>query len=245
MNDLLAFAIDAHGGLERWNKFTTLAAQVDIDGAIWHVKQQPGLLADKLLEIETHVQRLSITPFTRPDARSVFVDRRLSLQTLSGEIIERRDDPEASFAGQLRETPWDKFHVAYFVSEALWTYLTSPFLYSYPGFVCEEIEPWKENGETWRRLRVTFPDWVASHTKVQITHFGPDGLMRRHDYTVDILGGATGANYPSDYRDVQGIMMPMRRRIYAYDDARQMIPDPVLVSLDFRQLTFGRGGQRS
>lgn len=29
--------------------------------------------------------------------------------------------------------------------------------------------------------------------------------MRRHDYTVDILGGATGANYTTNYRDFQGI----------------------------------------
>jgi hypothetical protein len=40
---------------------------------------------------------------------------------------------------------------------------------------------------------VTFPDYIASHTKTQITHFGPHGLMRRHDYTVDILGGNSGS----------------------------------------------------
>jgi hypothetical protein len=70
-------------------------------------------------------------------------------------------------------------------------YLTSPFLYTYPGFESEKIEPWQENGEEWRRLKVTFPEYVASHTKTQITHFGPDGLMRRHDYTVDILDAPT------------------------------------------------------
>ena len=85
---------------------------------------------------------------------------------------------------------------------------------------------------------MTFPSHIASHTKTQVTHFGPDGLMRRHDYTVDILGGATGANYPTNYRDVQGLMMPTTRRIYAYDDAMQKVPDPVLVSLDFGRLVF-------
>jgi hypothetical protein len=62
--------------------------------------------------------------------------------------------------------------------------------------------------------------------------------MRRHDYTVDILGGATGANYPTDYRSFQGIKMPTKRRIYAYDDAMQKVPDPLLVSLDFGKLSF-------
>jgi hypothetical protein len=75
----------------------------------------------------------------------VFVPDRLVLETLDGTIIESRDDPKA--AGQTIETPLDKFHVPYFATEALWTYLTSPFLYSYPGFESEEIEPWHENGE--------------------------------------------------------------------------------------------------
>ena len=238
MNDLLAFAVDAHGGLDRWNSFKTLSAELSVDGAIWHVKQQAGLLFDKIFDIDIHRERLTITPFTAPGLRCVFVPGRLVLETLQGEVVEDRDDPEAGFAGQTLETPWDKFHVAYFASEALWTYLTSPFLYTYPGFESEEIEPWQENGETWRRLKITFPDHIASHTRTQITHFGPDGLMRRHDYTVDILGGATGANYPSDYRDFQGIRMPTRRRIYAYDQSRQKVPEPLLVSLDFGNLTF-------
>lgn len=238
LNDLLALAVEAHGGLLRWNEFKTLKAELSVGGAIWHVKQQPGLLTDKIFEIDTHAERLTITPFTASDRRSVFVPNRLMLETLDGTAIESRDDPEASFAGQTLETAWDKFHVAYFASEALWTYLTSPFLYTYARFECEEIEPWHENGEVWRRLKVTFPDDIASHTKTQITHFGPDGLMRRHDYTVDILGGATGANYPSDYRDFQGMKMPTKRRIYAYDQTMQKVPEPMLVSLDFGELTF-------
>jgi hypothetical protein len=238
MNDLLDMAVNAHGGLQRWNEFTSLRSELSVDGAIWHIKQQPGLLADKIFEIDTHNQRLTITPFTGTDRRSVFVPDRLVLETLDGALIESRDDSEASFAGQTIETPWDKFHVAYFASEALWTYLTSPFLYTYPGFESEEIEPWQENGEEWRRLKVTFPDTVASHTKTQTTHFGPDGLMRRHDYTVDILGGNSGANYVSDYRTFQGVKMPTKRRIYAYDHEMRKVPEPLLVSLDFGALTF-------
>lgn len=238
MNDLLKFAVDAHGGLDRWNSFTRLAAELTVGGAIWELKQQPGLLTGKLFELATHEERVSITPFAGEGLRMVFEPSLLSLRSSDGLIVDERPDPKASFAGQVRETPWDKFHVAYFACEAMWTYLTSPFLYTYPGFESEEIEPWSENGEIWRRLKVTFPDSVKSHSRTQVTHFGPDGLMRRHDYTVDILGGATGANYPTDYRDFQGIRMPTTRRIYAYDEAMQKVPEPLLVSLDFGRMTF-------
>ncbi len=238
MTDLLNMAVEAHGGLDRWNQFTHLRAELNVDGAIWHLKQVPGLLRDKVFRIDTRHEHVTISPFGGPDQRSVFTPARLTVETADGQVVEERDNPEAAFAGQVRETPWDRLHAAYFASEALWTYLTSPFLYTYPGFVTEEIEPWEENGEIWRRLKVTFPDYVASHTRQQITHFGPDGLMRRHDYTVDILGGATGANYTTNYREFQGIMMPTTRRIYAYDEAFKMVPEPLLVALDFGQITF-------
>ncbi|MES1156428.1 MAG: hypothetical protein ABUL73_01500 [Alphaproteobacteria bacterium] len=62
--------------------------------------------------------------------------------------------------------------------------------------------------------------------------------MRRHDYTVDILGGATAQNYVSDYRTFQGIRMPTKRR----DEAKQKVPEPLLVSLDFGDLVFRSAG---
>jgi hypothetical protein len=112
-------------------------------------------------------------------------------------LTETRDSPEESFEGQQRETPWNDIHVVYFVGGALWTYRNTPFLYTYEGFTTEEIPSIHVEGGTWR-LKVTFPDIVKSHTRERISCFGPDGVLRRHDYTVDILGGATGLNYASD-----------------------------------------------
>ena len=238
MSDLLDFAVAAHGGLDRWNAFSRLTAHLRIGGVIWALKRQEGLLANVGVEIDTKAERLEISPFGSADRRSVFVPEHLKIETDDGRIIDERRDPESAFAGHVRETPWDQLHAAYFASEALWTYLTLPFLYTYPGFVTEEIAPWQEDGETWRRLRVTFPDHIKSHTRTQITHFGPDGLMRRHDYTVDVLGGAQGANYTTGYRDFQGIKMPTRRRIYAYDAEMRKVPEPLLVSIDFDDISF-------
>jgi hypothetical protein len=93
-------------------------------------------------------------------------------------------------------------------------------------------------GETWRRLKVTFPDHIKSHTREQISCFGPDGLLRRHDYEVDILGGATGLNYASDYRNVDGIVIPTQRRVYAYQGDYQRVPEPLLVKIDMGEITL-------
>ncbi|HXM02509.1 MAG TPA: hypothetical protein VN939_07900, partial [Chthoniobacterales bacterium] len=106
------------------------------------------------------------------------------------------------------------------------------------GFVTEEVAPRIEDGETWRALKITYPANVAGHCREQTSYFGDDGLLRRHDYTVDVLGGATGANYPSDYRAISGIMVPAKRRIYAQDARGNPVLEPVLVSIDIAELSF-------
>lgn len=82
------------------------------------------------------------------------------------------------------------------------------------------------------------PDSIASHSREQITYFGPDGLLRRHEYAVDIMGGAAGLNYAADYRDFDGIVVPTKRRVYAPDANKQKIPEPVLVVINIHDIAF-------
>jgi hypothetical protein len=83
-----------------------------------------------------------------------------------------------------------------------------------------------EEAESWWVLRVTFPERIASHTRVQASYFGDDGLLRRHRDTVDILGGAQDVNYALDYRDVGGIKVPMKRQVFAYDERKRRCLSP-------------------
>ena len=79
--------------------------------------------------------------------------------------------------------------VAYFIGCAMWTAFTAPFLMNELGFVTDELDPWHEDGETWRRLHCVFPKRVACQNRNQVFYFGPDGLPRRHDYNLDVVGG--------------------------------------------------------
>lgn len=237
MSDLLDIAVQAHGGLDRWRDIQSIRVAASITGAIWFVKGQGDALKDVVLTADTRSERLTVE-FPGRDRVAVFEPSRITIQQEDGIEIASRDNPELSFAGQQRETPWDDIHVIYFVGEALWTYLNTPFLYTGGGFITEEIAPITVEGETWRRLQVTFPAHIKSHTRTQISCFGPDGLLRRHDYTVDILGGATGLNYATNYRTVGGIVVPTKRRIYAYEGDYQPVWDPLLVSIDMGEITI-------
>jgi hypothetical protein len=235
MNELLNLALKAHGGLDRWNKVKAIKVAASITGAIWYVKGKPDFLKNVVLTSDTRNEHVTVD-FPGQDKRATFEPNRIVIETADGSLIESRENPEESFVGQQRETPWNDVHVVYFVGEALWTYLNIPFLCTYDGFTSEEIASIQVEGETWRRLKVTFPDDVKSHTKEQISCFGPDGLLRRHDYTVDILGGATGLNYASDYRDVDGIIVPAKRRVYAYEGDYQLVKEPLLVAIDMGEI---------
>jgi hypothetical protein len=235
--DLLAEAVEAHGGLDRWNAVSSVKIDVSIAGAIWFAKGQPDVLKDIVMVADTQRERVT-TSFVGQDRTTTFESDWVAVQAADGTILESSDDPEASFEGQTADSPWNAIHVAYFSGEALWTYLNTPFLYVQARFAKAEIDPIEVDGETWRRLKVIFPDDVKSHTREQIFCFGPDGLLRRHDYSVDILGGATGLNYASEYREVDGLMFPTKRRVYAYEGDFQLIPEPLLVSVDITRITL-------
>jgi hypothetical protein len=237
VDGLLTKAIEAHGGLNVWNKLQSLRANVSIGGAIWDQKQVPGLFKNARFELKLHSQHI-ITDLVDLGVRIVFAPNQISLESEAGETLDTRLEQRSAFSGQSADSQWDKLHAGYFCSYALWGYLTTPFLYTYPGFEVREVDPWHENGECWRVLQVTFPDGYAAHTRTQYSYFGEDGLLRRHLYTVDVLGGAPGANYAFDYRGVDGVMIPIRRRVLAYDDARQKVAEPVLVSIDLNEMQF-------
>ena len=50
MDELLAQAVEAHGGLSRWNRLATLTATASITGALWRLKRTADLLTQVSVE---------------------------------------------------------------------------------------------------------------------------------------------------------------------------------------------------
>ncbi|MCL2394361.1 MAG: hypothetical protein FWC87_06690 [Acidimicrobiaceae bacterium] len=234
MPDLLDTAVAAHGGLNRWNQISSITVDASITGAFWSLKNQTDALRRIRFEVETTRQHLTMD-FVDQDRRTVFDPSRVELQRRGGQLIEGRDDPERSFDGHQFQTPWDDLHLAYFTGEALWTYLNTPFVYTDPGFTTEEIEPIQVDRETWRRLQITFPERIKTHTRQQISCFGPDGLLRRHDFAIDLLGGVPSRLYATDYRDVDGIIIPTTRHAWQDDNHT---PELLMIAIDMAQITI-------
>jgi hypothetical protein len=237
-NALLDASIEAHGGLERWRRLDAVSVHAANGGALWALKGQGGVVDDVFVRASLHQERESHHPFGGPDRRSAFTPERVAVEATNGEVIDAMDQPRASFAGHTLETPWTTLQLAYFVGTAMWTYLTQPFTFALPGFETTELDPWQESGEEWRRLQVVWPSYLATHSTEQTLYIGSDGLIRRHDYDVEIAGGSGAAHYMADYAEAAGIMVPTRHRIFPRGPGGEALSDPLLVSIDVDDIAF-------
>jgi len=120
----------------------------------------------------------------------------------------------------------------------MWTYMNTSFFLARPGIQYEEIAPWQEAGGTWRRLKVHFPAQIVTHSTEQTLYFDQQGLLKRHDYHMDISGGIGAAHYVSDIKKFSGIVFPMKHRIFGLQPDGHAAPEPLAVSIDIDQLVL-------
>lgn len=242
MNELLARIVDAHGGMDRWTRYEKVEATIVSGGGLFALKGVPQDSASRRMTVWLHEERSSVWPYGAPDQRTMFTPERIAIEKLDGTLVAERRAPRDSFAGHQVNTSWDPLHRAYFNGEALWTYLTTPFLLAMDGVQVEETETWHEADETWRVLRAHFPGSIETHCQIQDFFFGEDLMLRRHDYNVNIAGGLAAAQLTSGYVEAGGIRLPTRRRAYARGPDRRPILDMLLVSIDISDVDFSSRG---
>lgn len=213
MSDLLDLALDGHGGLARWRGLTSISATMTASGGLFTWKGHPGGLGTVQASADVARPRLTFTPFAG-SARGQFAPDHLEVTAADGSVQQQLDNPRETLLRLDLNVPWNELHLLYFTGYAMWNYLCSPFLLSWPGIQSEEIEPLVEGGETWRRLRVVFPSNIPTHNDEQIFYFDESGHTRRLDYAPDVLGSQPAAHYCNDHKDFAGLIVPTRRRVY-------------------------------
>ncbi|MFJ7071902.1 hypothetical protein [Streptomyces sp. NPDC098781] len=238
MSDLTAHVIRAHGGLDRYAQYESATVDFRSGGVLWALKGKEGILDRAAVRVDLHRQHASHYPFTAPGLRSSFTADRVAVESDDGEVQAERLAPRDAFAGHTLETPWDDLHVAYFAGYAMWTYLTSPFTFGSPGFRTEELPPVVEGDEQWNRLKVTFPDEIATHSREQVFYFDQEGLLRRHDYTAEVINAGPAAHYAFDHREFGGITLPTRRRVYPLGEDGVVQRDIELITIDIEDVKF-------
>lgn len=238
MNKFLLYVLDAHGGLKNWQRNRSISAHLIQGGALLGLKGKAGLLDDVTVTVDTKRQWASHTPFGSPEIRSSFEKNRVALEKTDETVLQEDLNPRKSFEGHTLRTPWNDLQLAFFAGCAMWTYLNVPFLLVWPGVEVEELSPWKERGETWRRFAVSYPDTFEVFSRRQNVYFGEDGLLRRMDYDVEIAGNTPGAHYVSDYEDFNGIKFPTKREIFPREADNSSPLEPLVVSIELDNIVL-------
>ncbi|GIF62709.1 hypothetical protein Ais01nite_07440 [Asanoa ishikariensis] len=234
MDALLGRVLDAHGGLDRWRNLTTFTARITYGGPFWEFKGHADFAGTSL--VEANLQDEWIRHRDDATGLELVFDRaadRLTITDRDGAVVEKLESPRSTFAGFTPETPWSLAQIGYFRAYATWHYLVEPYLFTWAGVEAHEVEPWTEGDETWRVLRVSYPETIHTHNATQLYYYDEAGLLRRMDYAPDVNGSTPVAHYIREHRVVDGVPIPTRRHIQLRNDDRT--PDlswtPITVDL--------------
>lgn len=238
MSDLLDMAIEAHGGLALWRQLSRISVDKTIGGTLFELKGQKDRLARSRFSVDPRRPHAVYSP-VGADLKLVYDgDAEVSVATGEGSLLERRPSPRAVFAGMAREYPWDLLHLAYFCGYAGWNYLTTPFIFTYPGFEVREVDPWEEEGEIWRRLKVRFSPDIPTHCPEQLFYFDDKGLLRRLDYHAEVVNSIPTAHYLYGHTAFSGLVMPTRRKALLRLPDNGSAPGPVFVDLGYSNFSL-------
>ena len=206
----------------------------------------PGTrFADYRLTVDLTGARSVFDPFPEPGVRAVFNGGAVRLERADGEVLASRDDPRPKFFGRSglrRNLRWDPLDATYFAGYAMWNYLSFPLLLTRPGIEVTELPPWHSNGQVLRRLRAEFPEDIDTHSRQQTFYLDSAGLLRRHDYLAEVIGGwAKAAHLCADHVGADGLVFPSRRWVRPIGLRDRPLPFPTMVWIELTDVRVETG----
>ncbi len=226
-------AIEAHGGMEYWNSLKAIDAVISARGFLFTAKRRP-VLEHVRMRASTGEPRFTFSDFPKPGQSAELIgDDEVRILDSGGMVIARREKPRLAFRKIRRQFFWDDLDFVYFGGYATWNYLTAPFLLARKGFLLEALEPVQTPFGQLVRVQATFPTDIPTHSRKQVFYFDDRRLLRRLDYTAEVVGGwASAAHFCDEYKTFGRLVVPTRRRVLPLFSRQKPLPGPTLVAID-------------
>lgn len=232
---LLDDAIEASGGMARWSGLKRFTLQLSIEGALFSRAGRPGGFKDMVAEGSTRSQSVRFTGFADPGKCGLYQPDCVTIESPEGNVLKSWCNPQQAFRDHARDTPWDESYLVFFCGFSVWNYLTTPFVLARPDIEIEELPPWHEHDQLWRRLRAVFPSGFVTHSPEQIFYFDATGLQRRTDH--DLLD-ARVAQYSWAHQEFGGVVIPTLRRSLNLQPDGTAIAKPALLDVEIFDASF-------
>ena len=105
--DLLNKVLEAHGGLDLWNRFETVQATIVTGGQLFGLKGTPQDPTPRRMSVTTRREWASVTPFGADDQRTDFTADRIAIEKMDGTIVRERLNPSEHAEGKAVDAAWD------------------------------------------------------------------------------------------------------------------------------------------
>jgi hypothetical protein len=230
-------AIEAHGGMDYWNSLDALEAEISASGFLFTAKRRP-ILRWVRMRAATREPIFSFFDFPNPGQSAELVGNgEVRILDSTGAVVARRGNPRAAFRGLRRQFAWDDLDFIYFAGYATWNYLATPYLLVRNGITVEALEPVGGTLQPLVRLKVTFPEDIPTHSRQQVFYFDDQRLLRRLDYTAEVVGRwARAAHFCENYRTFDKLKAATQRRVLPLLFGTIPLPGPMLVELEVHDI---------
>jgi hypothetical protein len=232
---LLDDVIDAGGGMARWNSVSRFTLHLSIGGALFSAAGHADHFKDVIAEGSTRTQFVRFTGITGGDKCGSFQPDAITIESLDGQILRTWHSPSLAFRGTGEHPLADELHLIFFCGVTVWNCLTTPFLLAHPDVSVEELPPWRENNELWRRLRAQSSPNLITHASEQTLYFDERALQRRTDH--DLLGTKV-AHYSWAHQTFRGVVVPTLRRLQMLQSDGTVAAKPVLIDIEIFDASF-------
>ncbi|WP_183242112.1 hypothetical protein [Bradyrhizobium sp. cir1] len=232
---LLDDVIDASGGLARWNSLNRFTLHLSVGGTLFASAGHAREFKDVTAEGSTRTQSVRFTGITGGEYSGSFQPDAITIESPDGEVLRTWPNPSLAFPEAGSAALADELHLVFFCGVAIWNCLTNPFLLAHPDVVLEELPPWQENAEIWRRLRAQFPPSLITLASEQIFYFDENALQRRTDH--DLFGNKV-AHYSWAHDSFGGIVVPTLRRAQTLQPDGTVLAKPVLMDVEIFDAVF-------
>ncbi len=232
---LLDDAIEASGGLARWQEVRRIPLHLSIEGTLFSRAGQIGRFKDLVAEGSTQTQSVRFTGFTGSENSGLYQPDCVTIESLDGQVLRTWHKPNLAFPDHAKDPLADELHLVFFCGFSIWNYLTTPFLLARPDVELEELPPWHEHDQEWRRLRALFPSTITTHSSEQTFYFDGSGLQRRTDH--DLLDMSV-AHYSWAHQAFSGIVVPTLRRSLVRQPDGTVIAKPALMEVEIFDARF-------
>ncbi len=233
---LILEAVEAHGGLERWNGLEAIEAEVSAAGLVFVARWRLPLRR-VWLRLATRQPAVEAYDYPQPGRRGELrANKEVRVLDGQGNVVTSRPEPRRAFSHPRRMIYWDDLDLLYVVSYTFWNTLLAPFHLLREDIRVTALEPADVPAGRLDRLQVTFPPYVPTHATHQIYGFDAERRLRRVEYTAEPVGKwVRVAQLAEEFRTYAGLLLATRHRIVPHMANEEPWARPELARLEIHQ----------